>query len=300
MANWLFKFERIQTGITKTGTFFGILTLLVGIAAVNTGNNLLYVILSMMLSIMAISGFESLINIKGLQPELALPDEIYARTDSEIRLRIKNLKPIPSFLIRCIFPDNLDRIPQEAIFMVPPKTHRTVSCTANFERRGLYRLDKLLLLTTFPFGFTYRWKTFNIDTELIVYPHIHDVPIAYGGTRESGEVEGARREGVGGDFIGLRQYTPRDKLSKIHWPSFAKTGDLMVKKFADREGLKVFIELSDDATDQQIEEAASIAVAHLKAGNMVSIKLGNTEQIDYGTGDLHRKRILRALALFNL
>ena len=299
-CDWLFRLEKIRTSITKTGTFFGILTLLVGVAAVNTGNNLLYVVLSMMLSVMAISGFESLINIKGLEPHLAVPDEIYARMPAVFALKVKSIKPLPSFLIRCMFPGKTDIISQSVIFQVPGGGEKLTRCQAVFPRRGLYKLERLILVTTFPFGFTNRWRTFEIDTELIVYPHIHDVELWYNTGQEAGELEGSRREGVGGDFMGLRGYTPRDKLSMIHWKSFAKTGQLMVKQFADREGIKVMIEVPSDATDKQIEEAASIAVAHLNAGNMVALKLGDTAQIDYGTGDQHRRRILKELALFNL
>ncbi len=300
-CGWLFKFERINTGITKTGTYFAVLTLLVGVAAVNTGNNLLYVVLSMMLSVMAISGFESLINIKGLEPEIIVPDEIYAKTRSTLKVRIKNIKPFPSFLVRCVFPDYKGVIEKATVFMVRGGNEKTAMCAALFPRRGIYKIEQLILLTTFPFGFTYRWKTFSVELEFIVYPHIRKVALkASGDEEEVGETEGIRREGVGGDFIGLREYTPRDKLSLVHWKAYARTGKLFVKQFADREGKRVMIVLSDDAGDAEVEEAASLAVSHLKAGDLVGVTLGSKLKIDYGTGDSHRRKILRELALFNL
>ncbi len=300
-CNWLFRYERIGTNITRTGTYFTILTLLVGVAAVNTGNNLLYVVLSMMLSIMALSGFESLLNIKGLEPEIAVPDEIYARTPSYVAVKIRNTKPISSFVVRCLFPENSEHIEEAVAFMVPGNGEVVLRCRAIFPRRGRYRIEKLSLITTFPFGFTNRWRTFATDIEVLVYPHIHDVALMLmGDEEEAGEIEGARKEGVGGDFIGLREYTPRDKLSLIHWKAYSRTGKLYVKQFADREGTRVLIELGDNASDSDIEEAASLAVAHLKAGNLVALKLGTQKKIDYGTGDQHRRKILTELALFNL
>ena len=53
---------------TREGRRFLIAVVLIGFAALNTGNNLIYLIFSMVLSISLISFPVALINLKGLKP----------------------------------------------------------------------------------------------------------------------------------------------------------------------------------------------------------------------------------------
>ncbi len=84
--------------ITKAGWIYIGLTIFLGVAAVNTGNNLVYLIVSAMLSFMGISGFFGRKNIDKLQIEPEFPEEIYAGVETPVRIVIKNQKRfLPSF-----------------------------------------------------------------------------------------------------------------------------------------------------------------------------------------------------------
>ena len=54
------------------------ITLLLGFAAVNTGNNLLFLVVSGLLAFMSVTGLAGMTNLKGLTPELVPPVEIFA------------------------------------------------------------------------------------------------------------------------------------------------------------------------------------------------------------------------------
>ena len=83
---------------TPQGFRFFLLTLGVGIAALNTGNNLLYMVLAMMLSLIVVSGILSEQSVKKIALSRALPRTIHAEAPFWVELRVTNLKKFfPSF-----------------------------------------------------------------------------------------------------------------------------------------------------------------------------------------------------------
>ncbi|HIP43323.1 MAG TPA: DUF58 domain-containing protein, partial [Aquifex aeolicus] len=68
----------MRVKVNRTGKIFIGVTILLGVAAVNTGNNLLYLIVSSLLSGMLIAGFISLRNFKNLRLTINFPYEVYA------------------------------------------------------------------------------------------------------------------------------------------------------------------------------------------------------------------------------
>jgi len=90
--------------LTKAGAFYITLTLLTGFAAVNTGNNLLFLIVSALLAFMAVSGIFGWMNMHGNVLRIELPDELYAGRDTLVNVSLENRKSImPTFLVRIRF-----------------------------------------------------------------------------------------------------------------------------------------------------------------------------------------------------
>src|SRR3990170_1927020 len=106
MSSFLIRLQRLiyrnrSITFTPAGTRFILLTLAVGIAAVNTGNNLLYLILGMMLSLIIVSGILSEQSLRKISVEGRFPARIFAQQPVPAELRITNGKRfIPSFSFR--------------------------------------------------------------------------------------------------------------------------------------------------------------------------------------------------------
>ena len=90
--------------IKRAGWAYITLTLLIGIAAINTGNNLIYLIEAALLSFLAVSGFLGRINLSGLKLEIVFPDEIYARKAIPLQVNPFN----PRLIIPAVRPRPLD------------------------------------------------------------------------------------------------------------------------------------------------------------------------------------------------
>jgi len=87
-----------RTRPTKEGVTFLGLSLFVGFAALNTGNNLLYLTFGMMLSFIVASGIISMINLSMIEVKFDPPEDVFALIPTPLRFSVKNLKfLIPSY-----------------------------------------------------------------------------------------------------------------------------------------------------------------------------------------------------------
>lgn len=111
--------------------------------------------------------------------------------------------------------------------------HRGWTVRTICRRRGRYRLGPLSLVSGDPFGLFVRRRQLTPTSSIVVFPLTVDLPRF--GTL-SGEIVGGgsmhrRTHYVTTNVAGVRDYYPGDSFNRIHWPSTARTGRLIVKEF---------------------------------------------------------------------
>ncbi len=156
---------------------------------------------------------------------------------------------------------------------------RTV-CTA----RGRYRLGPITLRAGDPFGLFERHRLVGKPVSVVVYPATVPLPSfpLPGGALLGGTNRRLRTDQITPNAAGVREYVPGDALSRIHWPSSARTGRLMVKEFEPDPIADLWIALDMQAAvhvgkgQQSTEEyavhaAASIARHFLTSGWAVGL-----------------------------
>src|SRR5437773_5830077 len=82
--------EALDFEVTRAGALYAIVVLLIGIAALNTGNNLLYIIVAAMLAAIIVSGIASSVCLRGLELELKVPGHLFAGTDVAATVCVRN------------------------------------------------------------------------------------------------------------------------------------------------------------------------------------------------------------------
>jgi len=315
VRNSIFRFTlRGQTlELTREGAGFVVLSLAVGLGAINTGNNLLYLILAMCCSFIAVSGILSEITMKKIRIELAGPAEIYAQAPVPIRIRITNLKKrTPSFSLRIAFlpeagrKDLADR--EVYLFHLPPgeTAERTLMLTAG--RRGHLRVSRCLMSTGFPFGFFIKRKKCRLEWSATVFPAIHAVnlPEPQGGLAGGSPLI----ERWGDEVVAVKDFQPGDPMRAIHWKSSAKTGTLRVKEFSRQgpESFTVRLNLKDPGTgdpvapelvEKRVSRAASLVYHLVERGDDVRLMAEDFES-GFGQGAGHRSVLMRYLAFAGL
>ncbi len=238
--------------ITTAGALFIGFTLVVGGAAVYSGNNLIYLTLSAMLAALLVSGLIARMTLAGLQLRLALPDRLFAGQTVRARVAIRNgnsfatahgvsLRPVRDPLGGLVM--------EEAWFPTLRGGEELVaSLKASFERRGTYREERVILATLFPFGLSERRRELHLSEDTIVYPDVtptvrSDAIVDALEARSLG-----RSAGESQDLHRIRPALAQDGARYLHWKASARTGGLWVREYAREERRQVRL-----AFDRRIE-----------------------------------------------
>lgn len=299
----LFRLPR-SLSITAEGKWFIAILFFIGIAAINTGNNLLYLVLATLLSLIIVSGIISESTLKGVKVRRTLPAQVFREMPLIARLEIENKKrffPSFSFLVKELPSSGLKA---EAAYVVKlgPSEKAVKTARYIFEKRGLQTLPGLKVTTRFPFSLFLKGKEEMIEDSVLVYPSIRpvkDLPMLAG---RGNEERPYSEKGDGTQLYGLRDYTFEDDSRFIHWKSAARNSRLLVKEFEREREKKVVIIFDNYAADDEaafekaVEEAASIASVYIDRGFSVGLKT-LSEEIRPNAGRGQLQTILRALAL---
>jgi len=295
--------------LTLEGLIFVLLAFAIGLAATNTGTNLLYLIFSLMLAFLIVSGFLSIRTLKKLTVERSIPRHVVAGETVDIRLTLHNHKRLfGSYGLQVSDCLSDDTVAGCCYFLrVPPRGQATVSYPCLFHRRGLYAFHYLTLTTTYPFGFVRRSVEVRAPLEVLVYPQI--LPWEQLGLEtppDFGERE-SRRKGPGTGLYGIREQQPNEGARWIHWKKTAQTDRLMRREFEAEEKKTVCLMLDNalrqpddpkacESFEHAIVLAASAAHHLLHTDHQVEL-VTRSGRVPYNSGPHQRYRILRALAL---
>lgn len=229
--------------------------ILVALAALNTGNNLLFLILASLIAIILMSGILSSVTLSGVEMRLELPEHIFAGQPVRATLELQNEKlTLPSFSLR-VEAVTTKQSPAAALLETPvyfpyiPKLDRVKqSVPMTFSRRGIYRQEAFRIVTRFPFGFLQKARRLDLATEALVYPSVEP-------TQEFLEIlpglQGALEslsKGPGQDLYALRDYVPTDSARHVHWKASARLGSLMVREFTREDDCRVLLVLDPHAS----------------------------------------------------
>ena len=106
------------------------------------------------------------------------------------------------------------------------------------------------------------------------------------------------RKGGSEDFLGLRSFETGDSIRRIHWPSSAKLGRLLIVERSQARSEAVVVQLRS-GKDQEVhlERACGQADRHFQRGHAVGLRSAELT-IPPDQGPVHRKRLLTYLALY--
>jgi uncharacterized protein (DUF58 family) len=95
--------EAIDYEVTRAGVIYILIAVVIAIAAINTGNNLLYVIVAALLSAIVVSGIASSSVLRSLELDVHLPEHVFAGRPIMARLLLRNTSSwMPSFSVRVV------------------------------------------------------------------------------------------------------------------------------------------------------------------------------------------------------
>jgi len=265
--------------ITAAGWVFLGGVLVVIFAAVNTSNNLLYMVLSGLLAVLLLSGFLSSLNFRLLKLHLRLPSRCFAGEKFQFSLRMENQKRIFPALSLAVEPAaGAFRFDPLSFGAVRGRTTQPQAGIAEFTRRGVYKIDGLKVASHYPFGFFVKERRQPIQgAECVCYPAI--LPQDHLGTYAL-DMQGSHQSyqrGSGSDLYRIRDYVPSDSGRHVHWKASAKTGRLKTREYAAEDDRRVVLGLDrfghpgdEERFEQLVSQAATLAFYCIQEGSEVS------------------------------
>ncbi len=305
LRRWLDRRGRPEAiRITRVGLWFVLFTVIVGVAATNTGNNALYLVLACMLALLVTTGLASRWNLQRLEIELEPPGEIFARRPAWIGFTVRNRG---RWLTRWLLQVGISaRGPWRLVTMLRPGEDARGAIETMFPRRGRHELAASHVASLFPLGLFRKGMRYRAPRELLVYPELFPASeIDVEATGFTGE-RSSSRPGWGHELHTLRAFRQGDDPRAIHWKKSAQMRELVFQERESEETLRLSI-LFDNGTgalaaaerlrfEQLVSEAATSAWDHLERG--VEVELVTRERrLAFALGARQRQEILTELAL---
>lgn len=283
--------SRRKFRLTREGRAFLFVTIGVGFAAVNTANNLLYLVLGLLLSLLLVSGVLSDLALWKLRITRKLPERMFAGTRSLIDVVAVNEKRwLASVSVEVV--DEINATETEPARFVRIASGQSERAGYRFEppRRGLIELGVLRVRTRYPFGLIEKGYTTYEPDEIVVYPRLLDQVAAPLVRPIPGDAAPTHRTGRGSEFAGsVRFYREGDEARDIHWKRTASRGELVVREHEQDTSALVTLRVDNvvpagtaDETEwrerfeQSISEVATLSAAYLSQGVSVQVEASDT------------------------
>lgn len=209
--------EGIRHRVTPLGAMMLVLFFASGVLAFATGQNVFFLLFSLLLASILISSFINRLMLAGLEIKADLPEHACAGEPVHGALELNNTKAWVATFGLSIKGDGANEL------QVPVLQGRAfVPWTWEFPRRGKPGPATFELATRFPFGFSVRRVRVRVDFDRTILPPIAEAD----GFREileslAAQADAARRL-AGPEFSHLRDYVPGDSLRRIAWPATAR------------------------------------------------------------------------------
>lgn len=299
LREWLRPPRRLR--FTRAGGLFTFGVIALGFATLNTGNNLLYLLLGALLGLIVVSGWLSEQAVRRLRV-VRRPARGVAREPLAISYEVTNSKrSLPSLALEL-------REIGAPITAFLPQVAAGKSAVARtdvmFKRRGVYRLHRFVIGTSFPFGLFVKERDIAFPGTIVVWPRtdrpVREARRGSSRVRRSGAAQAAQAAGGRGEYRSLRPYRLGDDPRDVHWRSSARYSEPVVREY-DRdasETLWLALDLAapeDDAAEVAVDTAAALAARGIRRGERVAL-VTNDVIVDPGSGNGQLDRILETLA----
>lgn len=297
---------------TREGKYYLGITLGVGFAAINTGNNLLYLLLGMLLSLIVVSSIMSELSLRHLSVTRRLPARAQVGRAHMVEIEVFNHKKrIPSYAIEVEDLRASQPADKRCFFLkISPTSAQVAAYRRTPAKRGHDRHTGFRIATRFPFGLFEKSREVEAEGDLIIYPAVDPVRLPQDEPGRSEGGGGAVGRGGGDETFALRPMRDGDDPRDIYWKKSTHSQQLVLRERARETRPDVTLPIDvirptgavADTFSQQFEkrirDLASRAVAHIKRGDSVVVTTTLGDRVR-GDKNLGSDPILRFLALLD-
>ena len=288
--------QRIYIVPTRHGYLFGLIVFVMMLGSMNYSNSMGFALTFLLAGLGLVGMHHTHRNLVNLQIRTGRHAPVFAGQDAHFQIVIDNPTASARYALCCGHTDE-EREPE--YLDVPKNGGGIMRLVEAAPRRGRLPAPPFSIYTDYPLSLFHAWTWFELDMNVIVYPKPSDSrmrpPPTAGG--ESGIPD---RFGGKEDFVGLRNYQRGDASRLIHWKMLPRTGQLMVKQFADPVQHQLWLDW-DSLQGMETEARLSQLCRWVLDAHRGSLSYGLILpglRIPPASSEAHRHRCLEALALF--
>ena len=278
-----------------TGFVFGGLLVLLILGAINYQSSLVYGVAFLLGSMFILTILYTFRNLSGLTLELVGTRPGFVGEDIEFNLRVVRPQGKGREGIQLGWPEGIKQWAE-----LNEQEAAGVRLFVKAGRRGRLNPGRFLVETYYPLGLLRAWAWVDLGVQALVYPKpiFQDFPQSTSGRRDDGELV----DPLGSDdFSDIKSYLPGDPVKHIIWRSYARSGDLVVKRYASFVEPRLWLDFEEVSGDleERLSRLTGLALRATRLEREFGLRLGSTD-IKPAIGEAHLEQILRELALYGL
>jgi uncharacterized protein (DUF58 family) len=280
------SFPGFKLRLTRWGAVFLLVSLVLGFAAVNTGNNALMATLGLALASYVVSGTWSREVLARVRATVEVPNEVFAGRTTVVEVDLENASRIfPAYGLVLRDSQGKSLLVET---LLPAGATRRHSVEISFPSRGWVSLSGWRVDVLLPLGFFLKSKELLRNRRVLVFPTL--LPATSVEARSGGRSRHAERwqaRGREGEITQLREFRDGDELRQIHWKQTARQQrPITMDRERPAEAPVVFVvdprvaDLEDGAAlarfERMLSEVTTAVVQHLERGAPVGVAMGGT------------------------
>ena len=263
------------------------LTILLGVLASHTGQNVLHALVAALLAFQTVSGFRSFLGLRRLEVEVAPPARLDAGSEATLTVVVRNGKRRVAARslevdVVCEPPDALAVAPGWVGRLAPGEDVR-LALPIRARRRGAVRFVEVRVASAYPCDLFRRMLRFPLGAPALVRPARREARPPDRGAADTAEGRARTASRTGDDLRGVRPWREGDAPKSIHWRSSARAGTLVVREDEARRRAPWTLVVAPDprdpaALEADLEVAAALARAAVSRGRAARLRLAGCER----------------------
>jgi len=261
------------------GIRLAVLALAMGLAALNTGNNLIYLMLALVLGLAVTSAAASVWSLRLMRVTPHLPAEVLRGRPFLAGVEVSGRFP---FLPQTWVDVRILGLPRPVdleVAVTAGDGRGSASTGLTVDRRGVYGNLSITAVTGYPLDLAVYQTRRPLDVTLTVLPAFRpltSLKVTSGGADGFRETASRSAAGAGFELRDIREYTPADDARHIDWRSSARTRRLMVREFERERDRSIDLVLDHESPDDEafepvIERCAAILDLAARSGYEVRL-----------------------------
>ncbi len=283
---------------TRFGYLFALMLLVMLLGAMNYSNSMAFLLTFLLAGLGLVCMHHTHANLVNLQLRPGACEPVFAGDTAHFAVRIDNPAAQPRYALTLAWPKQEGGATPGDVAAL---NTAVLMLSLPTQQRGWLPARVFSLSTDYPLGLFHAWTWAELEMSCLVFPR----PAAAGGpppaTAGQGGLASSERSGQD-EFAGLRSYRRGDTPRSIHWKSFPKLTQPMVKQFAETLESELWLDwsaLPQLETEARLSQLTRWVLDAEAAHRSYGLRLPGT-LIAPGRGDAHRHQCLKALALYTL